>query len=165
MRCLWIGQFLDRISGLSKSTWCSASRTWRAIAELRSSFCSLLVVFRVPLGEPRTFLHSVSHWSQISQKNGVQSTFNKRKYFYHCEYVSRLACGANELEASWRRGQPRSRPTWNPSPDRASSATHVGERTGWKCLASLHKTVEPGDVIDAIGECSRWMLTQVQVSK
>ncbi len=46
-----------------------------------------------------------------------------------------LARGADELEASWRPGLPRSRPTWNRSPDRESSATHDGERTG--CLTSM----------------------------
>ncbi len=38
MRSLLIGQYLDRISGLSKSIWCSVSRTWRSIAELHPSF-------------------------------------------------------------------------------------------------------------------------------
>ncbi len=45
---------------------------------------------------------------------------------------------------TWRRragGQLKTRATtikatWNRSPDRESSATHDGERTGWKCLVS-----------------------------
>ncbi len=49
-------------------------------------------------------------------------------------YPHRLARGADKLEASWRHGLPRPRPAWNRSPDRESSATHDGERTGWKCL-------------------------------
>ncbi len=34
--------------------------------------------------------------------------------------------GTGEVEASYRRGQPRPRQTWEPSPDRESSATHDG---------------------------------------
>ncbi len=44
---------------------------------------------------------------------------------------------------SWGQ-QPRSRPTWIRSPDRESSATQDGERAGWKCLVSSHRTAEPG---------------------
>ncbi len=52
-----------------------------------------------------------------------------------------LELGADELEASWRRGQPRSRHTMNPYPDRESSVTHDGERIWWKPLVSSHRTV------------------------
>ncbi len=53
-----------------------------------------------------------------------------------------LAGDAAELEASWRCGQPRSRQARSLSPDRESSATHDGERTGWKSLVSSRRTVE-----------------------
>ncbi len=56
----------------------------------------------------------------------------------------RLARGAGEMQASWRHGQPRSRQTWSSSPDRDSSATHDGERSGWTSLVSSHSTTEPG---------------------
>ncbi len=59
-------------------------------------------------------------------------------------YPHRLARSADELEASWRHRLPRSRPTWNRSPGRESSATHDGARTGWKCLVSWRRTAEPG---------------------
>ncbi len=49
-----------------------------------------------------------------------------------------------ELESSWRHGQPRSRPTWNRSQGRESSAMHDRESTGWKCLASSQRTAELG---------------------
>ncbi len=55
-----------------------------------------------------------------------------------------LARGKDDLGVSWRRGQPQSRQTLNPSHNRKSSATHDGERTGWKSLASSRRTVEPG---------------------
>ncbi len=42
----------------------------------------------------------------------------------------RLARGAGEFAASLRRGQQRSRPTWNRSLDRKSSTTRDGERAG-----------------------------------
>ncbi len=44
----------------------------------------------------------------------------------------------------FRRGHPRSRQIWSPSPDRESSATHDGENAGRKSLVSLRKTAEPG---------------------
>ncbi len=78
--------------------------------------------------------------------------------------------GVDELEASWRHGLPRSRPTWNRSPYRESSATQDDERTGWKCLASSHRTWSASvrDVVNTIGDAGStrpgWMPTQVQVS-
>ncbi len=42
---LEIGQYLDRISGLSQSTWRSGSRALRAKAEVRSSFVSSSLFF------------------------------------------------------------------------------------------------------------------------
>ncbi len=58
---------------------------------------------------------------------------------YFCP--NRLACGPGELEARWRRIQPRWRQIWNPPPDLKSSAMHDGERTGWKSLVSSPKTL------------------------
>ncbi len=43
----------------------------------------------------------------------------------HC-----LAHGAGNLESNWRRGQPRSRQTYNACPGRDVRVTHDGERTG-----------------------------------
>ncbi len=57
---------------------------------------------------------------------------------------------ADELGASWRGGQPRSRPAWNRFPDRESSAMHDGERTVWKCLVSSHRTAEPGVAVTVL---------------
>ncbi len=59
-------------------------------------------------------------------------------------FPHRLARDADELETSWRHEQPRSKQIWNRFPGRESSVTHDGERTGWKCLASSHRAVEPG---------------------
>ncbi len=61
---------------------------------------------------------------------------------YFCPH--RLVRGAGKLEANWRRGQPRSRQIWSPSPDCESSATHDGERTVRKSLVSFRRTIEPG---------------------
>ncbi len=68
-----------------------------------------------------------------------------------------LACSAGALEARWKRGQPRSRQAWGPSPDR-------GKRTGWKSLVSSHRAVEAEDLWC---RCSipGWMPPQVQVRK
>ncbi len=49
-----------------------------------------------------------------------------------------------KVEASWKRGQPRSQQTRNPPPDRESSITHDEEMAGWKSLVSPHRIVEPG---------------------
>ncbi len=46
--------------------------------------------------------------------------------------------GVEELEASRKRWQPRSRRTRSPTPGRESSVTHDGERIGWKPLVSSH---------------------------
>ncbi len=85
---------------------------------------------------------------------------------YFCPH--RLVHCADELGVSWSRWQPRSRSIKNLSPYRESSATHDGERAGWKSLANSHKTVESGVVI-SIGDAGStrpgWMPTQVQVSE
>ncbi len=54
---------------------------------------------------------------------------------YFCTH--RFARCASKLETNWRRGQPRSRQTRNPSPDREFSLTHHRERTEWAPLMSL----------------------------
>ncbi len=45
-----------------------------------------------------------------------------------------------------------SRQSLSPSPDRESSASHDGERTGCKSLVILCRTVEPGVPLSAPGE-------------
>ncbi len=55
IRSLLIGLFLDRISGLSKSTWCSVLRTWRAILELRLSFIRSSLFYGCPLASRECF--------------------------------------------------------------------------------------------------------------
>ncbi len=62
-----------------------------------------------------------------------------QKYWQRPMKKSIMSVGAGELEASWTHLQ-----TWGPSPDRESSVTYDGERTGWKSLVSLRRTVEPG---------------------
>ncbi len=60
---------------------------------------------------------------------------------YFCPH--HLARGAGELEASWRRGQPQSRQTWDTSPDSESSESIIsalgrGELYfGWTPVSSL----------------------------
>ncbi len=39
----------------------------RGYSRAAFEFCSLLLVFRVPLGKPRKFLHSIGHWSEGTQ--------------------------------------------------------------------------------------------------
>ncbi len=59
-----------------------------------------------------------------------------------------------------KRGQPRSRQTWNSSPDRESSAAHDGERIGCKSLVSSQLTVEPGVPLSSIHASTMPMLVQ-----
>ncbi len=76
----------------------------------------------------------------------------------------RLVRDAGELEASWRRGQPRSRQALSPSPDHESSATHDGESNGWKSLVSSHRAFEPGVPPSATWSTQLVMTVQVRVS-
>ncbi len=70
---------------------------------------------------------------------GVLRVSLSRTSFCH----QRFSRGAVKPKAGWRRRRPRSRETWNPTPDRVASATHDGERIGWKSLASSHRANPP----------------------
>ncbi len=70
---------------------------------------------------------------------------------------------AGELEACWRREQPRSRQTWNPSQDREPSATNNGEGTEWKFIVGSLRTVEPGEPLSETWSAPLVMPSQVLV--
>ncbi len=92
------------------------------------------------------FLYAYRHFSCKEGSAGLvmPQDVPKASWSRTFSYPHHLARGADELEDSWRHELPRSRQTWNRSPVRESSATHDGDRTGWKCLVSSHRTAESG---------------------